>query len=585
MRLTESLLAWLPRFFNRDPLPFIALRVRHAGQAVAPITGDTTLITTDTSMTGDGGYIAFSVAWRVADRTLTLTRLEGSAVTGTVVYDLTKHTIASLADAISSDGFAIAVEASPAQGVLSALILVDGAGDSASSNGDALFGFTSLLFAYLQPMAAELEAAEGQIGNMLLQMETQTAETEWLDFIGSYYAVPRVMAPCVNLLIFSNDLSQAPLPWAYVRTTPTRTAGGWKITPSTANDSHAWRQNLTLPNIAYVHTVTWRMRPAGYNAVKMQIGDNGANAAAASFDMRTGVASAITYGTGIPGAASMTLDADGWWLCRLTGLPAAAGTTLRMMLFVWDDALAENFAGDGYSGVEVKEFQLEQGDQPTPYVPSGTLTPEEDRAYGRRIIADVLRPRGNNVAISAAVKEATGQATSVEDVTLYGSPSPAYNSTYTHNSAVNHDAAAVPIYGLFDAETAYDLLGAEPPTLYIARVRDVVSRLRDAGTHLRSLTLGSGAITDAGPRPLGDTMSALALAPTLTDTVDPPTEDAGEALGDAAIVGMIDLHTEVKGDDSAGMELTVSYGMLHDGLRLYSGGVPHAGGAAPTETL
>lgn len=583
MRLTEALLAWLPRFFNRDPMPFIALRVRHGGQTVAPLTGDSTLLTTDTSFTGDGGFVAFAAAWQVADRTLTLTRLEGDTPTGIFTYDLTAHTIASLADAMGVDGFAVAVEASPAQGTLSALILMDGAGNTAASNGDALFAWTSLLFAYLQPMAAELEEAGDQIANMLLQMETQTAETEWLDFIGSYYAVPRIMAPCANLLTFSNDLSQAPAPWNPVRATITATAGGWKITPSTASNTHAWLQSVVLANIAYQHTATWRMRPAGYRKIKMQIGDTGANAAAATFDMLTGTATPITYGTGIPGTATMTLDADGWWSCRLTGLPAAAGTTLRMMALVWDNAGAETFAGDGYSGVEVKEFQLERGDQPTPYVASGTLIPEDDRAYGRRIITEVLRPRGNNLAISAAVLEATGQATTVDDVTTYGALSPAYNSTYTHNSAVTHNAAATPIYGLFDAVTAYDLLGAEPPTLYIARVRDVVDRLRDAGTHLRSLTLGGGAIEDTGFKPTSDTLGTLALAPALTDTGPAPGEEAGEAIAAVALTALTD--TAAAGSDSAGMDLTITYGVLYDALRRHNGAVPYQGGVAPAETL
>lgn len=585
MKLTQALLAWLPRFFDRDPLPFIALRIRHSGQSVEVITGDTTLITTDTSLTGDGGYIAFSATWQVADRTLTATMLEDGEATNTVTFDLAEHTIASLADALDAAGFAVTVGASPAQGTLSALILCDGEGDSDTSNGDALYAWTSLLFAYLQPMAAELEEAGDQIGNMLLQMETQTAETEWLDFIGSYYAVPRIMAPCVNLLRFSNDLSQAPSPWTPSNAAITKTASGsWLMrASSTAPASHNVVQALAI-DTPYTYTATWRVRAAGYTKFRAKIADDGtANGAYANFDMATGEATADSQGTGITYTASMTAEEDGWWLCRITGLPAATGSVIRMVVYLTDASFGTTFSADPLLGIELEKFQLERGDQPSPYTPSGTLTPEEDRTYGRRIITEVLRPRGNNLAISSAILEATGQVTSVIDVTTYGSVTPAHNAVYSYDAAILHDSAAEPIYGLFDAETAYDLLGADPPTLYIARVREAVDRLRDAGTHLRSLTLASGAIEDPSYGPTKDVFSALTLAPTLTDDGPAPSEEAGEALGNAALAAMTD--TAASGSDDAGLSLTITYGVLHDGLRLYDAAVPYRGGVAPAEAL
>lgn len=561
MTLSDSLLAWLPRFFNRDPMPFIAMRVKNGGDY------------TDTPLT-----------WLANNRTLTLIRQEEGAPPTTFTYDLAAYTVSSLAAAISADGFTVLLEASPDQGVLSALILMDGEGDTSASNGDALFAWTSLLFAYLQPMAAELDEAGDQIVNMLLQMETQTAEKEWLDFIGSYYAVPRIHAPCSNLLSFSNDLSQAPSPWEFGGATATRTAGGtWLLRGTAGLTSHYVRQTIAL-DTPYTYTATWRVRPAGYTAFRAKISDGGdTNFASANFDMLAGTAAASDGGTGLTYEATITPQDDGWFLCRITGLPAAIGTALRLAIYVTDPSFTETFAADPLLGIEMEKLQLERGSQPTPYTASGTLTPEQDRTYGKRIITEVFRPRGNNVAIAANVEEVTGQATTITDVTTYGPIAPNYNATYTHNAAIVHDSAATPIYGLFDAETSYDLLGAEPPALYIARLREVVGRLRDAGTHLRAVTLGNGAIEDSAPPPLSDAITGLAMTPALDDTAPAPGELAGEPIADAALSALTD---QTPGwDDTDGMTLTINYNIFYNSLRSHNGAVAHQGGASPGEVL
>src|SRR3546814_4396237 len=58
---------------------------------------------------------------------------------------------------------------------------------------------------------------------------------------------------------------------------------------------------------------------------------------------------------------------------------------------------------------------------------------ENDASYGPRIIAEVLRPRGNNVAMEAAIKVYTGQDAKVTDVTLYGDPFPRYDATIRYD--------------------------------------------------------------------------------------------------------------------------------------------------------
>lgn len=372
--ITEALLSWLPRFFQKDPLPYLALRLNRFG------------------------------TWRIASRTLTVTPGPDNPGAPTRTYDLAAFTVAGLANQLSADGYDPLLEAGPDQGLLSALVLLDGEGDLSTSNGNALYAWSNLLFAYLMPMAAELDQAQVQIGNMLLQMETQTAEGEWLDFIGSYYGVPRKVG-------------------------------------------------------------------------------------------------------------------------------------------------------------------------------------EADRPYGERIIVEVLRPRANNNAIALAIEEATGQPTEVIDVNAWGNVIPAHNSFYSHNSAITHNSTANPIYGLFDVETAFDLLGTVTPDAYQAVVAELVSRMRDAGTHLREVRLSGGAITDDGPPgALADDFASLAANATLDDP-GPAGADEGTAQ-QLAVTLVAPLDDAGPGQsDASGLALTYSQTTTFNGARTFSGGIPWSSGVGGVETL
>lgn len=347
MRLTESLLGWLPSFFDKTPLPFPAMRVRFDGPGV-------------------GNVGPFGCRWAIADGSITVTRTEEGSPDITVTEPLAGHTIAGLAQFLAGHGFAITLTASPAEGVISALALMDGSGDQATSNGDLISAYTSLLWAYLEPVALELQRAEEQIERMLLQLSTRTASGEWLDFLGSFYAVPRL---------------------------------------------------------------------------------------------------------------------------------------------------------DG----------------------------ESDTAYSGRIIAEVLRPRGNGLAMAMAIKDATGQDVTVTDVTIYGEPVPNYGGSYIHDGSQIHSATNEPIYGLFDVVVGYDLINGGPPDAFADAVRALIGRLRDAGTHLRSLLLSGSQLSDQAPMPASDPMSGLALAQTLSDT-GPLPDDAALQAGPVLSLG---TDTLPPGDDSA----------------------------------
>lgn len=144
--------------FDKDPLAELAIRVRHE----------------------DGS------AWTVAAGVLSIT----AGATG-FTYQLANYTVDSLADALVDDGFDV-VRVNSVYGHLSALALVEGSNDQWLSNGDHLRVFTSLMWALFQGYSREVDAAQEQIRQALLQMVITTAEGEWLDLWGALYGVGRL---------------------------------------------------------------------------------------------------------------------------------------------------------------------------------------------------------------------------------------------------------------------------------------------------------------------------------------------------------------------------------------------------------
>lgn len=142
--------------FDKDPLAELVLRVSHAGGS----------------------------SWVVAAGVLTVVA-GGEEFT----YQLAGYTVSTLANAMQADGLSV-TRVNSQYGHLSALALVEGASDQWLSNGDHLRVFTSLLWALLQGYSREVDAAQEQIRQALLQMVIATAEGEWLDLWGTLYGVP-----------------------------------------------------------------------------------------------------------------------------------------------------------------------------------------------------------------------------------------------------------------------------------------------------------------------------------------------------------------------------------------------------------
>lgn len=108
---------------------------------------------------------------------------------------------------------------------------------------------------------------------------------------------------------------------------------------------------------------------------------------------------------------------------------------------------------------------------------------ETDAAYSLRVIASIGRPLGNNIAIEQAINTASGGL----NARVTDAPAAAFTIPYAGTS-----------YGLFDVVYSIMLDGNDDLAVYTERVRRLVEQVRDAGTHLRTISV-RGDLMDAYP--------------------------------------------------------------------------------------
>lgn len=209
------------------------------------------------------------------------------------------------------------------------------------------------------------------------------------------------------------------------------------------------------------------------------------------------------------------------------------------------------------------------------------LAAETDASYGPRIIAEVLRPRANNVAMEAAIKVFTGQAATVTDVVEWAATFPTYDSEIHYDGSHNYASSTnYPRYGLFDVQYGYDLINGGSFAAFQQTVTDLINRLRDAGTHLRSLSLVGGTISDTYTTPPtdGDAIPFVVGAP-LTDAATAPTETTSAMPTQMGLLA----DTLAAPGDAAG--LNTAYSTTYNGQRAYDGSVLYASGSTVAETI
>jgi len=162
-KLTQKLLLYLHRVFDKDPHPVLAFRVRCDGTGLT---------------------------WSIVNGIITLTPTGGTATAR--AFNIANFSIGQLAQLIAAlPGYSVPYQDTSAYALLSALALLDSKGDMNVSNGDHVFGYTTLLWAWMDANSSELGTTKEEIDKALAQMNTVSAQDEWLDEHGGYYNVPR----------------------------------------------------------------------------------------------------------------------------------------------------------------------------------------------------------------------------------------------------------------------------------------------------------------------------------------------------------------------------------------------------------
>ena len=207
------------------------------------------------------------------------------------------------------------------------------------------------------------------------------------------------------------------------------------------------------------------------------------------------------------------------------------------------------------------------------------LVGEGDAAYGPRIIAEVIAPKSNNVALEIAIKRAFGQPATVKDVREWGPAFPLLNGAVDLDGTYLLNATATPLYGLFDVTVGYDFEFGPSIDLLLAQMKEFVGRLRAAGAHLRALDFVSGDVTDAVPEVSDPDLIALGATVELTDDPAAPADDLSAlAIAMSALEDLV-----APGADEA--SLTLSYSISLNGSRKLSGGFPLASGSPISEAF
>ena len=162
MTLTEKLLGYLNRVFDKGPDSVLALRLNYDG----------------------------AMTWRVSAGVLTTTVTGGTGGPLTVV--LSGFSMSGLAAYLAAQpGYSVPFSVTGDMASRSALALIEASGNPAQSNGDHLLAFQSVLWAYMNAQSGELSTAQIAISEALLQIAAITASDTWVDEHGSYYGVAR----------------------------------------------------------------------------------------------------------------------------------------------------------------------------------------------------------------------------------------------------------------------------------------------------------------------------------------------------------------------------------------------------------
>lgn len=152
---------------------------------------------------------------------------------------------------------------------------------------------------------------------------------------------------------------------------------------------------------------------------------------------------------------------------------------LRMFLEAYSEELrtARNQISEMKAQMSIKTAAGEWLDEHGDYYKAKRLLDETDSLYSKRIIAEALRPRNNNIAMAHAITIATGVISTVIDAEL--------QEDVEISTGVFADS-----YGLFDV-LGYVNIGDVEAELsideYVFIVHELVEKFRAGGTHMRQM--------------------------------------------------------------------------------------------------
>lgn len=182
-----------------------------------------------------------------------------------------------------------------------------------------------------------------------------------------------------NSCLYSSDLSNAA--WvksgATVSTNVSMGPNGEttadKVVESATTGIHYFYQILTIPaNVA--RTWSFFAKAAGRSTfvAEMDRDGNGVDMVGATFNLSTGTVSAGTNsGTGSGASATIVHVGNGWYFCTLSGTcSTSAGSLIRALIYV---NVSASYTGDGVSGIEFGEMQIEPGSSATSRIPTTTV--------------------------------------------------------------------------------------------------------------------------------------------------------------------------------------------------------------------
>lgn len=161
VEMLPRLLRSLYRAYDKDPYAGIACRIRHRQ-----------------------GFV-----WTIAGRVLHASTVYGPQLGH---YELETLTVAQLCHRLQDAGCSIAFLDPDYQG-LSAACLIAGSNSQYNSNGDALYAYSSLLWAILDSMAFALDLANAQIPDAVLEIDYAFSDGDFMDIWGEYWGIPRII--------------------------------------------------------------------------------------------------------------------------------------------------------------------------------------------------------------------------------------------------------------------------------------------------------------------------------------------------------------------------------------------------------